>query len=340
MPQFEKPIKEFIDKTKKLALHPLAAGRKATVKIPIANINQTIGEVRSALFEKPSDFETINYVYVVDKHKRLIGTFSIQELFKKDAETAVKDVVLKNVVKAYNHTRQEEVAYLALKYKLKAIPLVDKRGILIGVVPSDNILAILDKEAKTDFMYMAGILPGRDTASIKDEGVLGDLLWQRLPWIIFGLFGGILAAYIISRFEQVLKSDLLIASFIPLVAYLANAVGVQTQTIFIRDLVIVPKLKFAHYFTKQTSVAALIGIICGIIIWFLNVLIWKTASIGLVVGFAVFFSILIASLFALLVPFTLLKLGKDPAIGSGPFSTIVQDILSIIIYFVIASALI
>jgi magnesium transporter len=313
-----------------------SVGQHLSTSIPTALSDETIGQVRQRLIEKGTQFDSFNYIYIVSKSDKLKGVVSIKSIFTKKDDVVIRDVMSEKIVKVGAHTDQEKTAYLALSENLKSIPVVDKEDNFLGVFSSDQILSMLDKESRKDFLHLAGILP----KSKKDQ-LLKTTTWislkQRLPWIVTGLFGGLFGAYVISLFEHVLETDLLLASFIPLVAYLANAVGVQTQTLFIRDLATNPNIKLSSYIIRQIILSAIIGLVCGSLIVGISVVVWKSFTTGLAVGISVLVAIQVASIFALLIPLILTKLNKDPAVGSGPFSTIIQDILSIVIYFLIAS---
>jgi magnesium transporter len=244
----------------------------------------------------------------------------------------------KDLIKVHPHTDQEKAAHMALASGIKAVPVVDEAGYFLGVIPSDGIQSILESETKEDFYRFAGIVGKQHPDKTQDLSIRRSFA-RRIPWILIGLFGGLLTAEIIGEFEHVLSKNLLLAGFIPLIAYIANAVGVQTQTVYIRDLATQAKFSTYYYSIRQIITSTLIGLTCWGLIYLLSVFIWHTPYLGFVVGLAVFSAILVATFFAIFIPYILKTLGTDPAIGSGPFSTIIQDLLSIVIYFAIASAL-
>lgn len=308
---------------------------KITKKVPICHSNQTIVEVKDYLFEKMSYFDTIDYIYILTKNNTLKGVISIHELFKSQSESLIKDYFVTKIVKAHPDTDPEKIAHLALNHNIKSIPIVNKQNKFLGVVASDTILDILNKESQEDFMHIEGIIPN-DIYLQKDISIFKNFI-LRTPWIIVGLLGGLLAARIIGSFENVLEKELMLAAFIPLVAYIANAVGSQTQTLYIRSLAMEQKISMIKYSIKQILISLLIGVACWAVIGLISLVVWKSSVLGIIVGFAVFCSIIVATIFALLIPFLLTKFKKDPAIGSGPFTTIIQDMLSVLIYFLIAT---
>lgn len=169
-----------------------------------------------------------------------------------------------------------------------------------------------------------------DTESVK------KLVRLRLPSIILGLTLGLVLAIAFSRFEEVLSEDIRVAFFVPFVVYLADAVGTQTQNIFSRDL----KSRHAHfqkYLIKETGVGVILGIVSaavsgiGAFVWFQDV------RLALVVGISMFFAVATSPHVSLIVTKLVQKEHVDPAVGSGPIATVIQDTLSVIIYGSIAS---
>lgn len=314
-----------------------SAGRRMIENIPIFHPEDKISDVRKKLFEKAKEFETLNYVYVVDKERRLLGVFSIKEVFQRPEETKVENLMVRELIKAHPYTDQERIAILALKHNLKAIPVVNKENHFLGVVASDVILDILHAEYLEDILRLGGIAK-YDTFSAKIlQAPVGILTKLRLPWLILGLFGGLLAAQIVNLFEGNLKTHFILAAFIPLIVYMADAVGTQTETLFIRSLAVDLKLNIRNYFFKEIKVSVLIALVLGALLTLISFTWLGLPHIGIILGISLFLTIVVAFLIGLLIPYLLNKFKKDPALGSGPFGTIIRDVLSLIIYFSVAS---
>jgi len=317
-----------------------SAGRKMISQIPLIMPEQTIGDAQAILFKQHDQIETINYFYVIDEKKKFIGVFSIKELFRQKTEKKVKEFMIKtNLVKVEPEKDQERVAYLALHHNLKSIPVVDEDNTLIGIVPSDYILSILEKEISEDLLYLAGIYQPISRLEWKNQLAFPFFMAikHRLPWLLIGLLGGILVARIIGFFEASLQQNLILAMFIPVIVYMSNATGSQTQAIFLRDLATHTKIPFKKYFLKQLLTCFFLALSCSLLLFLVVAIGWTTLSLAFVLSFSMLISIISASIFALAIPYLLSKFKVDPAFGSGPFTTIVQDILSIIIYFGIAN---
>jgi len=330
-------MKAFKEKNK---YPPESAGGKMIANVPFTLLEETVLDVKKRLFEKAKEFETLNYIYVVNKDRRLLGVFSFREIFQAPEETKIKNLMIKKeVIKVYPYTDQEKVAILALKHNLKAIPVVDKESRFLGVVPSNKILGILYSEHMEDIFRYAGIYDGDFLPSKMIRAPAGTLAKVRLPWLILGLFGGILAAKITGLFEAPLKSHFILAAFIPVIVYMADAVGTQTEALVIRGLAIDSKLAIKNYLFQEIKVGFLIALSLGALLTLISSLWLGLLHIGFILGVSIFLTIMAAIIIALFIPLVLNKLKKDPALGSGPFATIVTDLCSLIIYFSVSTFL-
>jgi len=318
---------------------PRTAGSLMTIQVPLVSKEKTIGEVQNLLFAKMKDFETINYIYAIDEKRKLIGAFSIKEIFRKSKNLKVADIMEKTVIKCRASTDQERVAILALKNNLKAIPVVNKEDKFLGVVTSDTILSVLHQENVEDILLAGGISKLDNSIRALTTAKVGILVKVRLPWLLLGLLGGVFAAQIIGFFENTLKSQILLVLFIPVIVYLSDAVATQTETLIIRGIAIDSKLALKKYFLREIKIGGLLGLILGGTLAIISFFWWQVSSLAIILGLSLFFGISLSVVVAMLIPLILQRFKKDPAFGSGPFATIITDILSITIYFLIANLL-
>lgn len=310
---------------------PETAGRQAISNVPVCYKEWRLSDVKKMLFEKKKNLETINYIYVLDKSKKLWGVFSIKEIFRRPASLRVEAIAQKNLVAVRPRTDQEKVAILALNHNLKSVPVVDKNNKFLGIVPSDVILNILHSEDVEDFLKMTGI---RSSFQKILKGSSFYLAKVRLPWLVVGLLGGVLAAQIMNYFEASLKNYFVLTSFIPLILYLASANGNQTETLFIRSSVIESRINIRKYFLREIAAGLLISLVLGGLISLISVFWFKSSFyMGFILAVSLFLTILAAVTIGVFIPWTLIKLKKDPAVGTGPFATILRDVLSLLIYF-------
>lgn len=169
---------------------------------------------------------------------------------------------------------------------------------------------------------------------VKEKEVL--LIEHRLPWLVIGLLGGIGATYLSANFEGLLQKNIQLAFFIPVIVYMADAVGTQTQTVFVRNMGKHRSL-FRKYLFKEILLGLFLGVLFGSIIGSLSFLWFYSYETSLTIGLSMFATIATAPLIALIIPELIRRVHKDPAVGSGPFTTVLQDLLSLLIYFAIAS---
>lgn len=315
---------------------PESAGRIMHTSVPTAPIDATIGDVQKLLSARTQTFGSIYYIYVLDSQKHLKGILSVKEVFRQKETTLVKTCMSTTLHTARPHSDQEHVVYLALKHRLKAIPVVDKAGKFLGVVSNRTILSTLYHETGEDILHFAGIhnpKPGETATSLS---VMSSIV-HRLPWLLLGLVGGLLTAQIVGRFESTLEQNLLIAAYIPLIVYMADAVGTQMEVFIIRDFAIDPTFNFIRYLFKQLLIVTLIGVASSLGLFLVSLLLHGTVSISFLLSISLLIAIVSSVVTGLVIPFIFHRLKFDPADASGPVATIIQDILSVFIYFSVAS---
>lgn len=311
---------------------------QAFTNVPTAFPEQTVREVLTKLRRK-REWDFTYYIYIVDKNNTLKGVISLNKLIRSDSDIKMQEIMSVNLVTVHPSTDQEHVAILAIKNNIRAVPVVSKKtGEFLGVVGDDRILRILHQEHTEDFLLQAGVMQDQPVTDIFKARVQ-DMVKLRIPWLLIGLAGGMLASSLVGAFQATLEQELTVAFFIPVIVYMSGAVGSQTQTLFIRSLVL-RKTSIMKYVTRELGVNLSIGVICSVIA-FLFTYIWlRNIHLASTIGLAMFLNICLATFISLAIPYILYRFKKDPAIGAGPFITVVQDIMSILIYFVVATIII
>jgi magnesium transporter len=317
-----------------------SAGRLMTAAVPTVARTATVSEVESLLRSSVQAFDTINYVYIISDTQELIGVVSIQELFRMKGYEKLDSYCGRTLVTVRPHTDQERVAQLALKHNIKAVPVISKEHIFMGVVPSDKILETLNHEHTEDVLRFAGVRH-------KHQGQVSEILLansplthvrMRLPWLVLGLLGGVAAAWVIGMFEEILAAELMLAAFIPAIVYMADAVGSQTQMLFVRALSVDHTLKLGSYLLRESIVNALLGLALAALIFISSLFFAGSFMISLILAVSIFLTVVGTVLVAVLLPWFFYVRGHDPAIASGPLATVVRDILSLIIYLSVATS--
>jgi len=317
--------------------HNETAARHAVADVPRARPDQTVAEVLDALLAQPS--ECIDLVCVLDAGDHLVGVVSLAALLALPRDTRVGQVANPYFPKVHAETDQERVASLALHHELSAIPVTDAQGRLVGVVPAPALLHILRREHVEDIHRFAGIT--RETLHAREaiEEPPMRRLRHRLPWLLLGLAGSVLATFIVVRFERALSVNPAIAFFVPGLVYLADAIGTQTEAVTVRGLSL-SHARLSTLIGGELRTGVLIGLVLGGLtlpaVW----LAFGDWSLAFAVSGALVAAGGIATTIGLALPWLLGRLGSDPAYGSGPLATIIQDLLSLLVYFAIVSAVV
>lgn len=313
------------------------AGARITGRFLSVSSDELVGNVKKTITTKAKELEIVDYAYVVDEQNKLLGVTSLKEILQAPDESKIT-TIMKHPVTVDFHTDQERLIYLVLKHDLKAIPVVDGQNRLKGVVPYHTILKVFHHEFREDILRSGGI--HHHVKEIEEITTPASRLVQaRLPSLVLGLLGGLLAAYIVTGFEQVLESYLALAAFIPVVVYLSDAVGTQSQTLIVRMIALEPQFSVRKYLTRELKIGGVLGIIFAILLFAAGTLGWGGLHIGFVIGSSIFLSIIFQAFMATYLSAFLAKLKIDPALASGPLTTIISDITSLAMYFAIASVL-
>jgi magnesium transporter len=301
----------------------------------VAHDHETAAEVLARLHAHPPQFSDV--IHVVDAKRRLHGAVSLARLVCAPPRDPI--VVLKHAVHAVTADADpEHVASQALRHGMAAVPVVDHGGHLQGVVTAHALMEVLRREHVEDLHRMAGIQRETAQARLAIEAPPVRRARDRLPWLLVGLVGSMLATLVVASFEAALQAKIALAFFVPAIVYLADAIGTQTEAIAVRGLSL-SHAPMRELVWGEMRTGLLIGVALCALSWpavwlaFGDLHLASTVALSLVVAGTV------ATTIGLMLPWILARLGRDPAFGSGPIATIVQDVLSLAIYFVIARLL-
>jgi magnesium transporter len=205
------------------------------------------------------------------------------------------------------------------------------------VSPRQLVAALLASHDE-DVARLGGYLAQTDRARSAAEERVSRRLWHRLPWLVVGLVGAMVSAIILGGFEEELSSEILLSFFVPAVVYMSGAVGTQTITVLVRGLSVGVDLR--RVVLGELVTGAVVGLLIAVVFFPFALLLWGEADVAAAVALALFASCAAATLVAMALPFGFQRLGLDPAFGSGPLVTVIQDLLSIAVYLGIATALV
>jgi magnesium transporter len=310
----------------------------------------SVAEVITRIQELKPD--NVQYLYIVDPDGRLTGVTSLRQLLLSDPLVPLATIMAKSPIRAHIDTDQEEVARLASRYDLLAIPVVDDDNKLVGIVTVDDIIDIVREEATEDILKMVGT--SEDELLYQDRSL--RVFGIRFPWLVINLVGLVAAGWLIDWFEIRMEEAVFLFPFVPVIMGMGGNIGSQTSTIAVRGLatgrISLQRSRMRTFIWQQIKVGGLIGLACALLtalgayvlpaagimkLGSGNVVL---ASYALVVGVALFLAILVASINGAVIPMVFERLGIDPAVASGPLVTTSNDITGIIIYFGLAALLI
>ncbi len=305
------------------------AGGLMAKELVIVNENWTVLTCLRELSRQAEDIDEIYYVYVVDDDNKLKGTLSLKRMILSPTSAKIINIYNPDVRSVNTDEEAEDVAHIMEKYDLVAIPVTDSIGRLVGRITIDDVVDVIREEAEKDYQLASGISQDID---------ISDSVWvqtrARLPWLIIGLFGGIVAAFIVSTHETQLGINPAMAFFMPLIAAMGGNVGVQSSAIIVQGLASNSLGIESTYrkLLKELGGSFLNASICSSLIFVINIMLYDSMALTVTVASALFIIIIFASLFGTFVPLLLNKFKIDPALATGPFITMVNDILGLFIY--------
>lgn len=308
------------------------AGDLMTRAVPRASGDQTVADALQSL--RSSAWAEVGHVYLVDEKLQLLGQIPIERLLCADPAGKLLDLQGDPPIEVRPGDNAESVALLAVERHEADVAVVDDHRRLVGAIPIGPLLALLHEEHVDNFLRMGGI------GAIHPEPLAAPdtiaAFRARIPWLVIGLAGGFLAGGVAAMFEVALKQEIALAFFLPLVVYMADAVGTQTETVLVRALAY-GQVSLGSQLLRESAVGLLIGGTIGVLAGAAFLLWDGRARIAAVIAMTLALTAVVATLVASVLPLSLARLGVDPALASGPVATVLQDILSVTIYLTIAT---
>ena len=306
---------------------------------PDATVEQSFARIRKVGLDK----ETV-YTCYVTQNRVLLGVVTVRRMLLSAYETRIGDIMETNVLSVNTHEDKEDVAQLFSKYDLSAIPVVDGENRLVGIITFDDAMDVIEEETTEDFEKMAAIRPS-DKPYLK-TGVFET--WRsRIPWLLLLMLSATFSGMIITHFESVLASCVVLTSFITMLSGTGGNSGSQSSVAVIRALSL-GEVEFSDMLAvvwKELRVALLCGVCLGAANFVKMMLVDRllmgngevTVPVALVVCSTLVLTVLCAKIVGCTLPMAAEKLGIDPAVMAAPFITTIVDALSLLIYFAIAS---
>jgi magnesium transporter len=309
------------------------AGRIMTTRF-LALPDETLVQEAISAVQRAQEAEMVFYLYVVDQEGRLEGVLSLRRLLMVSPQTTLKTIMSTDVISVRAETDQEEVARIASRYDLLAVPVVDGQNVLAGIVTIDDVIDVMREEATEDFYKLAG--------TSDEERLLKSTLRSagiRLPWLFAAFIGGLVAALLIKGYAPLITEAALLVCFLPVVLGMGGNIGTQAATIMVRGLStgrISPRHVGGVIF-KEIRIALLLGTIYGLLLGLAAVfLIGLDNTAGVIVGLSLLVSMAIAAVVGSMLPMLLKLVHIDPAVATSPFVTTAVDLLGLLAFFTLA----
>lgn len=279
--------------------------------------------------------ETPYYLYVVDSERRLIGVVSLRSLLVAEPTATVDAFMDASVIHVTTETDQEDVARLMVRYDLAALPVVDDRSVLWGVITYDDLMDVLEDEATEDIYRLANVAD----ADLAVDSPVRLAVRRRLPWLYLNTLTALFAAWVISNFEDLFTQVAVLAVFQSVVAGMGGNVATQSLALVVRAIALgeISRRQAWIALWKQVSAGIIQGIAVGVVVG-LGVFWWKDSPIlGLILGLALFGNMLVAVAAGTIVPLILHAIKLDPALASSIFVTAITDSIGFALFLGLAS---
>lgn len=311
------------------------AGGLMGTEMIVVNENWSMPECIKQMRLQAEDMDEIYYVYVVDNDYRLRGTFPLKKMLTHPSVSRIKHVMEPDPVCVRAETPIDEVALDFEKYDLVAMPVVDSIGRLLGRITVDDVMDQVREASERDYQLASGISSDVDA----DDSVLAQTK-ARIPWLLIGIASGLLASAILGTFEAQLQAVTALALFIPIIGGTGGNVGVQASAIVVQGLAngTLEIKQFASQMVKEILIGLLNATIMSAVVFIYNIIVMPDDfAVTVAVTISLFVVVMFASILGTLVPLSLEKIHINPALATGPFIQISNDIVGIIIYVQIAT---
>ena len=299
-------------------------------------------------FEPEDEEATVYYLYIVDEADRLVGVMSLRELLNAPEDDIVADHMETDLVTINESADPELAVHELADMDFPALPVINDRGRLEGIIRTEEMLDVVEEEASEDILKSAGftftdIESSRSSAIL--ESSITRILRLRMPWLLVALAGGLLAGGVIEQHEETLQGVVALAFFVPVIMDMGGNVGTQASTIFVRGLALghIDDRNAVSHFIREGFIGTLIGLIIGAVgasaayVWQRNEP--YAVELAMVVFIGLLVVCIVASVVGYVIPWLMHKIGFDPAAASDPLITTVKDVTALLIYFGLAAIL-
>ncbi len=312
------------------------AGGIMRKEMMVVNENWSMPKCMEELRIQAAEMEDVYYIYVIDDGDRLQGILPIKKVLTSPNVSKIKHVILRDPIVVHENDPVEEVVRTFERYDLVAIPVVDSIGRLVGVITVDDVVDEMREIHEKDYQLASGL-----SQDVESSDTVTRQIGARLPWLLLGMVGGVLNSIILGNYDSVFAQVPAVSLFIPLMGGTGGNVGMQSSAIIVQDLAtgsIKPE-RVGQLLIKELAIALMNGSILSLVLFVYNYFFLRNMVIMASVSVSIFVVVLFASLFGTIVPLVLQRFKMDPARATGPFITIMNDLVGMFIYMNVTNTL-
>ena len=294
----------------------------------------TVKEAIKKIKEIAPKTEYIQTIYIMDSNKKIRGIVDLREIIISKESLKLEEIAEEKFVYVSPELDQEEVAKIVSKYDLNAVPVLNSRKRMLGIIMVDDIVDVLVEEQTEDILKMGGVAKEETL-----DSTLMESINMRLPWLLINLLTAFLAALTVKCFEHTIAQVVALSATMSIVTGMGGNAGTQTVSIIIRNLAM-GKVKFkevGHLILKEVILGLINGAIIGLVTGIIVALIYHNMYLGLIIFLAMIGNLIISGFFGLVIPIVLEKLKVDPALSSSIFLTTATDVLGFFLFLSLAS---
>ena len=310
------------------------AGGLMGTEMIVVNENWSMPECVKQMRLQAEDMDEIYNVYVVDNDNRLRGVFPLKKMITHPSVSKIKHVMQEDPISVKTDTPIEDVALDFEKYDLVAMPVVDSIGRLVGRITVDDVMDSVREQNERDYQLASGIATDIET----DDSMFAQTK-ARLPWLLIGMVGGLANSVILGNFEAGFATNPAMALFIPLIGGTGGNVGIQSSAIVVQGLAngSLDLKNSMKQIWKEMGVSLINALVISLLVFVYNCFRLDPLNpTTIAVSASLFAVVIFASVFGTLVPLMLERFNIDPALATGPFITITNDIIGMLIYTLIS----
>lgn len=315
-----------------LAYHEDTAGALMAKELIKVNLDWSVLRCVREMRRQAENVDSVYTVYVVDDENILHGILSLKRLLLTPDREKVANIYFKDVISVKATASLEEVARLIEKYDVVVLPVVDNVGRLLGRITVDDVVDVIQEEAREDYQLLSGI-----TQDVESDDTMWMNVRARIPWLLIAMLGGIVASQIVGLYEGSLATYPELALFMPLIAAMGGNVGIQSSALVVQSLASNTMHRSIWIqIARELGIGLMNGLICAALIIGFNLIFSQSIALGLTVGLSLITVITFAAMFGTFMPLMLNRFKFDAALATGPFITTSNDIIGLFFYFLIA----